>query len=105
MSGQRIHQVSGWVMIAFSAAALLAVLSAFRIAFHPFAIRAQSLQADEGTQAHVFQLAIVALAPTLLLFLATADTKQFGRSSRPLALSAFAVMLAFALLYSLEHRQ
>lgn len=104
MSRLQIHRVSIWVMIALSLAALSAVLSAFRIALNPFAIHAQPLQADEGTQAHVFQLAIVALAPTVLLFLATADGKQFGRSWRPLALSAVAVMLAFGLLYYFEHR-
>ena len=105
MSEKRIHQVSGWVMIAISLAALLAVLSAFRIAFNPFAIHTQPSLPDEGTQAHVFQLAIVALAPAMLLFLATSDGKQFWRSSRPLALSAVAVMLAFGLLYYFEHGQ
>ncbi len=105
MSVRRIHQVSGWGMTVCSAAALLAVLSAFRIGFHPLAIRTQPSLADEGTQAHVFQFALVALVPAMLLHFATSEGKTFGRSARHLAWSALAVMLAFGLLYYYEHGQ
>jgi hypothetical protein len=59
--------------------------------------------ADEGAGAHIFQLAIVALAPVGLLFLATADFTQPARTARRLAIPAVVVVLAFAALYYLEH--
>jgi hypothetical protein len=59
--------------------------------------------ADEGTGAHIFQLSIVALVPTGLLFLATADWTQPVRAVRRLALPAIVVVLAFAALFYLEH--
>jgi hypothetical protein len=48
-------------------------------------------------------LSIVALVPTTLLFLTTADWSQPRRSARPLAVAAAATVLAFAALYVLEH--
>jgi hypothetical protein len=76
-----------------SVIALLTVLSGYF----------QRPQPDEGTGAHIFQLSIVALVPTILLFLATADWKQPSRSARPLAIPAVALVIAFAALYYLEH--
>ena len=93
MGVQQINRVSGKVLIVLSLTALLAVLSGYF----------QAPQPDEGSAAHIFQLAIVALAPTILLFLATADWKQPWRSARPLAFPAAALVLAFAALYYLEH--
>ncbi len=103
MHGHPINRVSGIAMIVLSLIALLAVLSGYRASFKPFSIYPQPLQPDEGTAAHVFQLSIVALAPTILLFLATADWKRPLRSARPLAFSAAALVLAFGALYYLEH--
>lgn len=93
MHVEQLNRVSGRVLIVLSLTALLAVLSGY---FQP-------PQPDEGTGAHIFQLSIVALAPTLLLFLATADWKQPARSGRPLAISGAALVLAFGALYYLEH--
>ena len=90
---QQINRVSGAGLIVLSLTALLAVLSGY--------IRPP--QPDEGTAVHIFQLSIVALAPTILLFLATADWRQPLRSARPLAVSAAALVLAFGALYYLEH--
>ena len=103
MGGQRISRVSGIVLIVLSLTALLTVLTAYRVSVRPFSIYTQPLEPDEGTQAHIFQLSIVALAPTILLFLATADWKRPLRSVRPLAFSTAAVVLAFGALYYLEH--
>jgi len=72
---------------------LLAVLSGYT----------QPPQPDEGTAAHIFQIAIVALVPMILLFLATADWKQPWQSARALAFPAAALVLAFGALYYLEH--
>lgn len=104
MTVQRINRVSGIVLLVLSLIALLTVLSAYRVSFAPFSIYTQPPQPDEGTQAHLFQLAVVLLAPAILLFLATADWTRPLRSMRPLAFSAAAVVLAFAGLYYLEHR-
>ena len=103
MGQQRINRVSGIVLIVLSLTALLTVLSAYRVSLSPFSIYTQPLQPDEGTQAHIFQLSILALAPMIVLFLATADWKRPLRSARPLAFSGAAVVLAFAALYYLEH--
>jgi uncharacterized membrane protein len=93
MSGQQINRISGKVVIILSVTALLAVLSGYMYPPQP----------DEGAAAHIFQLSIVALVPTILLFLATADWTQPWRSARPLAFPAVALVLAFGALYYLEH--
>jgi len=51
---------------------------------------------DEGTPAHVFHLLIVAQAPFILAFIATADWSKAGRAARTLALQAAALVVAFA---------
>jgi hypothetical protein len=95
MSGQRINRVSAQVLIFLALTALLAVLSGYT----------QPLRPDEGAAAHIFQLSIVALLPTILLFLATADWKQPLRSARLLVFPAAALVFAFAALYYLEHHR
>jgi len=96
MSTERIHRLSRMALIALSLVALLDVLVGFLFGPHP-------PPADEGTGAHIFQLAIVGFAGTLLLFLATADWREPGRSARLLALPATFVALAFGALYYFEH--
>jgi hypothetical protein len=88
-----INRISGHFILFLSVIALLTVLSGYT----------QPPQQDEGTGAHVFQLSIVALAPAVLLFLATADWSRPLRGVRPLALPAVALVLAFGALYYLEH--
>jgi hypothetical protein len=91
--GERINRVSGTIALVLSVIALLTVLIGFT----------QPPQPDEGAGAHIFQLAIVALAPTLLLFFVTADWRQPLRSARPLLLPAVVLAFAFGALYYLEH--
>jgi uncharacterized YccA/Bax inhibitor family protein len=93
MDGQTLNRVSGKVILALSLVALLTVLIGYT----------QPPQPDEGALAHIFQLTIVAVAATILLFLGTADWKQGLRSARPLAVPAVALAAAFAALYYLEH--
>ena len=93
MRGQQINRISSKILLALSITALLAVLSGYTQPLHP----------DEGAAAHIFQLSIVALVPTILLFLVTADWRQPLRSARPLAFPAAALVLAFGALYYLEH--
>jgi hypothetical protein len=93
MRRQELNRDTGNILIVLSVVALLTVLSGYL----------QPPQPDEGWAAHIFQLTIVLLVPTLLVFFATADWKQPARSARPLALPAAGLILAFAALYYLEH--
>jgi len=92
--GQKIYRVSGIVLIVLSLTALLCVLPWEGIG---------PPQPDEGAPAHIFQLSIVALVPTILLFLTTLDWKQPLRSMRPLMFAGAALVLAFSILYHVEH--
>ena len=89
---ERINRVSNRAILVLSLTALIAVSSGY----------AQPPQPDEGTAAHIFQLSIVLLVPMILLFLATADWTQRGRSARPLAIPAAVLVVAFGALYYLE---
>ncbi len=93
MGSQRINQICGRVLIAISLIALLTVLTGY----------AQQPQPDEGTGAHIFQLAVMAVLPTGLLFFATADWRRPRHSAKPLGIAGTALILAFAALYYLEH--
>jgi hypothetical protein len=93
MRTQQINRVSSTVLLALSLTALLAVLSGYFQAPHT----------DEGSSAHVFQVAVVAVIPVIALFLATADWKQRWRSALPLVFPAIALAVAFAALFYLEH--
>jgi hypothetical protein len=94
MRGQQINRISAIGLIVLSLTALLDVL---------LLGYTQAPLPDEGTGAHIFQLAILALVPTGLLFLATADWTEPARAVRRLAFPGIVVVLAFAALYYLEH--
>jgi hypothetical protein len=91
--GQTINRIAARIAIILSVTALLAVLSGY---FQP-------PQPDEGSAAHIFQLSIAALIPTILVFLFSADWKRPTRSTRPLIFPATALVIAFAALFYLEH--
>jgi hypothetical protein len=91
-----INRFSGVVVFALSLTTLLVVLSGY-LQPHQFA------QPDEGAAAHVFQLSVAALAPMVVLFLATVDWRRPGRSAGVLAISGVLVCLAFGGLYYGEH--
>lgn len=93
MSGARINCISGRLIVILSINALLLVLLGYT----------QPPQSDEGTLAHIFQIIIAALVLLILVFLATADWNRPLRSTRPLALPAVVLGLAFGALYYLEH--
>lgn len=95
MRGQTINRISGRVILALSLIALVTVLIGYTQPRQP--------EADEGALAHLFQLAIAALVPAILFFLATADWKQGLRSARSLAFPGGALVVAFMALYYLEH--
>ena len=91
-----INRIAGRIAIVLSLIALLTVLSGYLQPPHP-------RETDEGSAAHIFQLSIAALFPTIIVFLATADWKRPARSARLLILPAATLMIAFAALFYLEH--
>jgi len=76
MRGQKINRVSGIGLIVLSLTALLTVLNGFTQPPQP-------PPPDEEAAAHIFQLSIVALVPTIILFLATADWRLPGKARGP----------------------
>lgn len=93
MPKSEINRLSSYAAIFLSLIALLAVLSGYT----------QPPQNDEGTGAHIFQIAIMLLLPAIAAFLATADWQNPWRSSRPLLMTIAALVLAFGALYYLEN--
>ena len=96
MTAHQINRLSARIIILLSLLALLTVLGGYT---HP----PQPIEPDEGAAAHIFQISIVAVAFSILVFLATADWKQPLRSIRPLTFPTAALVLAFGALYYLEH--
>ena len=94
MRPQQINRLSRIVLIVLALTALLDVL---------LVGYTQPPLPDEGTGAHIFQLSILALVPTGLVFLVTADWTEPARTVCRLAVPAVVVVLAFAALYYLEH--
>ena len=68
-----------------------------------FAAPPPGARADEGTGAHIFQLAVAATLPAGLAYLASAAWDRPLRALRALVLPALALLLAFALLWHFEH--
>ena len=101
MSEQRVNRISGHVMLGLSLFAMFLVVGATVVAmldrFSP------SPDGDEGTAAHLFQLAIVLLLPSGLTFLATANWRQPWDVARRLVVPAVALVAAFSTLYYMEH--
>jgi predicted permease len=93
---QKINRAAAIITIVLSLIALFTVLSGF---LQP----PQPRETDEGAAAHIFQLSIAAMFPTLIAFFVTADWKQPARSARPLIFPAVALTIAFAVLFYVEH--
>ncbi|MCE9647337.1 MAG: hypothetical protein K8S20_15175 [Chloroflexi bacterium] len=100
MSNQRINRISSYVMLGLSLFAMFLVSGATILTmlgrFNP------SPDGDEGTPAHLFQLAIGLLLPAGLVFLVTADWRQPLKVAKRLALPAVCLVLAFMILYYME---
>jgi len=93
---QKINRAAAIASIVLSLIALLTVLSGFLLPPQP-------PETDEGSAAHIFQLSIATLFPTILVFLFTADWKHPARATRPLVLPAVALTIAFTVLFYVEH--
>ena len=101
MSNQTINRLSSYVVLGLSLFAMFLVSGATILTmlgrFNP------SPDGDEGTPAHLFQLAIGLLLPTGLVFLVTADWREPLKVAKRLVLPAVALALAFTTLYYMEH--
>jgi len=98
---EHINRISGHVVLGLSLFAMLLVGGATVLAmlgrFNP------SPDGDEGTAAHLFQLAIVLLLPAGLTFLATANWRQPWEVAKRLAVPAVALVVAFSVLFYMEN--
>jgi hypothetical protein len=103
VSNETLHRISRRMMLGLSLIAMSLVVGATALAmlgrFHP------TPDGDEGTAAHLFQLAVALLLPTGLVFLGTADWREPRRVARGLLVPAVALVVAFALVYHMEHLQ
>ena len=101
MTRQTINKVSGHIVLGLSLFSMLLVVGATILTllgrFNP------SPDGDEGTAAHLFQLAIVLLFPAGLTFMVTADWQQPLKAAKRIVLPAVALLAAFSLLYYMEH--
>jgi hypothetical protein len=101
MSEQGVNRISGHIVLGLSLFAMSLVVGATVLAmlgrFSP------SPDGDEGTAAHLFQLAVALLLPAGLTFLTTANWEQPGRIAKRLVLPAAALVVAFSTLYYMEH--
>jgi hypothetical protein len=92
---ERTNRLAWRTLTALSSVALLSVLTGYLPGHGP--------QPDEGTAAHIFQLAILATVPVMMAFVGTADWTRPAHQTRRLALPIAAIALSFVALYYLEH--
>ncbi|HEY2482075.1 MAG TPA: hypothetical protein VGI30_07755 [Caulobacteraceae bacterium] len=89
MTRQQLNRLSGIAPVVLSVMAFLLVMTALATGF-------EKGEKDEGATAHLFQLLVVAQAPFILAFLATAEWGRMARVARYLALQIAALVMAFA---------
>jgi hypothetical protein len=89
----RVHRIGALAILFLSAMALLTILIGI----------GQPPQPDEGTLAHLFQLAVGAILPAALVFFFFADPQRPWREMKIVALASVMLVVAFTLLYWMEH--
>jgi len=101
MSNNTINRVSKYIVLTLSLFAMFMVIGAtiFTIAGR----LSPSPDGDEGTLAHLFQFAILLLVPTGIVFLVSADWRQPKKVAKNLIMPAVALIVAFSVLYYMEH--
>jgi hypothetical protein len=101
MSNTGINRVCKYIVLVLSLFAMFLVIGATLFTmtgrFNP------SPDGDEGTLARLFQLAILLLLPSGIVFLSTADWRQPKKVAKSLILPAVAIVVAFSVLYYMEH--
>ena len=94
-----INRISSWVVHILSLFAMALVVGGAALTrlgkFKP--------PHDEGTAAHLFQLAVALLVPAGLVFLLSADWRKPARVVLRLVAPAIALAIAFGTLYYMEH--
>jgi len=94
-----INRISSWVVHILSLFAMCLVVGATALTkigkLHP--------SRDEGTAAHLFQIAVALLLPAGLVFLLSADWRKPARVALRLVAPAIALTIAFSTLYYMEH--
>ena len=101
MTTERVNRMSGVTFIAFSLVAALLVISAAAVAI--VSGRSPQPAHDEGTAAHLFQVAVVIAAFSAFVFAGTANWHHPGQAARTLLAGALLVAAAFGVLYYFEH--
>ena len=99
MQAVRWSRVTATVVVTLAAFALGTLLVGIAIALSQ---PPQPPPSDEGTLAHLFQIAVGLLVPASALYVATADWTHPSHAARPLAVALALVLFAFALLFYFE---
>lgn len=101
VDGSRIHRISYFAVLGLSLFAMSLVVGATVLVklgrFDP------APGGDEGTAAHLFQLAVALLLPAGLTYLATAEWRRARQTILRLVIPAIALLVAFSTLYYMEH--
>lgn len=97
----KVNRISSNIMLALSLFAMLLVVGATVLVL--LGKLHVTPGGDEGTAAHLFQLAIVLLVPAAFAFLITADWRQPLKVARRLVVPVLALVVAFSTLYYMEH--
>ena len=94
-----IHRISSWaihVLSLFAACLTVGATVLMKLGrFEP--------SADEGTAAHLFQIAVALVVPAGLVYLLSADWRRPIRVTMGLVVPAIALIIAFSTLYYMEH--
>lgn len=94
-----INRISSWVVHILSLFAMVLVVGGAALTkigkLHP--------SRDEGTGAHLFQIAIALLVPAGLVYLLSADWRKPIRVGLRLVAPAIALAIAFVTLWTMEH--
>jgi hypothetical protein len=94
-----INRISSWAVHILSLFAMCLVVGGATLTkigkLHP--------SRDEGTAAHLFQIAVALLLPAGLVFLLSADWRKPLRVALRLVAPAIALAIAFGTLYWMEH--
>jgi len=98
---QRINRICIYLVFGLSLFAMLLVGGATVLA--QLGLFSPAPGGDEGTAAHLFQLAIVLLFPSGLGFIVTADWRRPITVVKELVIPVGAVLAAFSTLFYIEH--
>jgi hypothetical protein len=94
-----INRISSWAIHILSLFAMCLVVGATALT----KIGRLHQSRDEGTGAHLFQLAVALLVPAGIVYLLTADWRKPLRVALRLVAPAIALIIAFSTLYYMEH--